>query len=519
MSVSTGDPVLDGLLRGGLPEGQPILLTGEPGTGKSTFAMQFLQTGLDAGEDCLFVSTEQSFGDIQQSFDNFAFDIDHDRLEIATIHATRGKTLESDEEELTLTTLSEEEEGLGGGFTAPFSGEYVEQYLTRFAPTDRIVLDSISGIRSLVDEAPRFRRVLIDFMRLFSDDFGATSILVGEDDVGWSSVGSTASDPIRYNAHGVLRTWREEVIGDLHPFLQVEKMRGLDHDTRPHLYEITADGLWLLPRSADSDEVSDWGATLSTGVRGLDELLGGGLLCGGATVLEHDERARHDLFVTEQLSSALADDWAVTFVPQMNATTGGLAACVGVGAEGVEELLSDDRLFVVDPGGTFGRDHRNVFYFDQRVSEYPTVRGAAWHLFSAVRPGSADRPVKELLSIHRRIRARSDDRPMLLVVNTGTLHSILTAGQLRQLRHREQINGVGPEDAALYVHNPDLLDGNVATFYADIADQVVRTRIREGIQFLTLRKSVHGRLDATRYVDTVSDPERVRVQSSVPPRR
>lgn len=519
MPVPTGSSVLDGLLRGGFPEGQPILLTGEPGTGKTTLAMQFLQAGLDAEEDCLFVSTEQSRADLEQSFEGFSFELDHANLDIATIHATRGKTLESDEEQLTLTTLSEEEEGLGGGFTAPFSGEYVEQYLNRFAPKDRVVLDSVSGLRTLVEASPHFRRVLMDIMRLFSDQFDATALLVGEEDSGWSTVGPTASDPIRYNAHGVIRVWREEVTGEHHPFLQVEKMRGVDHNSRPHLYEITARGLWILPRETKRNGSSDWGATRRTGIRGLDELLGGGLHRGGSAVLEHDARARHAPITTEVLSTALGDDWAVTFVPPMNATTEGLAGCVGLERDRVEELLDADRLFVVDPGGTFRRSHRNVFYLDRKVSEYPSVREAVRHLASAVRPGSADRAVKEVLSIHRSIRRRSADGPMLLVVNTGTLHSVLTADELRQLRHREQISVVDPEDVALYVHNPDLLSGNVATFYADTADQVLRTEIQQGIQFLQLRKSPHGQTDATRYVDTVSDPERVRIGSNLPRER
>jgi len=517
VTASTGSPGLDELLRGGLPEGQPILLTGEPGTGKTTLAMQFLQTGLDAGEECLFVSTEQSRADLEQSFSEFSFELDHTNLDIATIHATRGKTLESDEEQLTLTTLTEEEEGLGGGFTAPFSGEYVEQYLTRFVPKDRVVIDSVSGLRTLVDASPHFRRVLMDIMRLFADEFEATALLVGEEDQGWSTVGPTASDPIRYNAHGVIRVWREEIAGDQHPFLQVEKMRGVDHATRPHLYEITTSGLWILPREMKRGATSDWGATLQTGIRGLDELLHGGLQRGGATVLEHDTRAQHAPITTEVLSTALGGEYTVTFIPPMNATTDGLAACVGVAADRVQELLDAGRLFVIDPGGTFGRTHRNVFYLDRRVSEYQSLREAVRHLAAAVRPGSADRPVKEVLSIHRAIRRRSGDGPMLLVVNTGTMQSVLTAAQLAQLRHRERIGIVGPTDAALYVHNPDLLPGDAATFYADTADQVLRTEIQQGIQFLRLRKSPRGGTDATKYVDTTSDLERVRIQSSRPP--
>ena len=43
--VQTGFPVLDNMLQGGLPAGSITLLSGACGTGKSTFAMQFLYNG------------------------------------------------------------------------------------------------------------------------------------------------------------------------------------------------------------------------------------------------------------------------------------------------------------------------------------------------------------------------------------------------------------------------------------------------------------------------------------------
>jgi KaiC/GvpD/RAD55 family RecA-like ATPase len=39
--------MLDGMLGGGVPEERSVLITGGPGTGKSTIGMQFLQEGLE----------------------------------------------------------------------------------------------------------------------------------------------------------------------------------------------------------------------------------------------------------------------------------------------------------------------------------------------------------------------------------------------------------------------------------------------------------------------------------------
>ena len=43
--VATGIPGFDSILQGGIPFGTTILLSGACGTGKSTFAMQFLYNG------------------------------------------------------------------------------------------------------------------------------------------------------------------------------------------------------------------------------------------------------------------------------------------------------------------------------------------------------------------------------------------------------------------------------------------------------------------------------------------
>lgn len=76
--VSTGIPGLDDLIQGGLPPLSVTLLTGGPGTGKTTFCSQFLWDGLRNGEQCLYITTEELPGEIMadasqygMNFDNF----------------------------------------------------------------------------------------------------------------------------------------------------------------------------------------------------------------------------------------------------------------------------------------------------------------------------------------------------------------------------------------------------------------------------------------------------------------
>jgi circadian clock protein KaiC len=58
--VPTGIPGLDEMLRGGFNEGFSTMIAGAAGTGKTTFAVQFVHEGLQRGERCLLVGMEES---------------------------------------------------------------------------------------------------------------------------------------------------------------------------------------------------------------------------------------------------------------------------------------------------------------------------------------------------------------------------------------------------------------------------------------------------------------------------
>src|SRR5512138_707536 len=63
--ASTGVPGLDQLLHGGLPRGRMHLIEGEPGTGKTTLALQFLLEGRRLGEAGLYVTLSETTEELQ----------------------------------------------------------------------------------------------------------------------------------------------------------------------------------------------------------------------------------------------------------------------------------------------------------------------------------------------------------------------------------------------------------------------------------------------------------------------
>jgi circadian clock protein KaiC len=87
--VPTGIAGLDTLIEGGFPKGRSILVTGEPGTGKTIFALQFLAEGLARGEKAIYVAADEGSLDILEQAASVGWDLDQyvQRKELAILNA------------------------------------------------------------------------------------------------------------------------------------------------------------------------------------------------------------------------------------------------------------------------------------------------------------------------------------------------------------------------------------------------------------------------------------------------
>lgn len=73
--VPTNIPGLDDLLSGGFTEGSITMVSGPPGIGKSTMAMQYIYTGIvENDEPGLFITTENNVDDVIDYADSFGWD-------------------------------------------------------------------------------------------------------------------------------------------------------------------------------------------------------------------------------------------------------------------------------------------------------------------------------------------------------------------------------------------------------------------------------------------------------------
>lgn len=83
--VGTGVPGLDERIEGGFPKSSVSLVTGGPGSGKTTFCSQFVEEGLKNGDKCLYITTGQKPRAVREDAEEFGIDLDHDELTMAEI--------------------------------------------------------------------------------------------------------------------------------------------------------------------------------------------------------------------------------------------------------------------------------------------------------------------------------------------------------------------------------------------------------------------------------------------------
>jgi circadian clock protein KaiC len=87
--VPSGISGLDRLMEGGFPKGRSILITGEPGTGKTIFALQYLLEGLRRGEKGIYVAADEGPGDVIEQAASLGWDLDEyiSKKELAILNA------------------------------------------------------------------------------------------------------------------------------------------------------------------------------------------------------------------------------------------------------------------------------------------------------------------------------------------------------------------------------------------------------------------------------------------------
>lgn len=264
----TGVAGLDDVLRGGLSRGHVFLLEGEPGAGKTTIGLQFLLTGAAAGERCLYITLSETETELRDGAASHQWALDP---AIRVCELIPPETLLAGEQHQSLLYASDLE-----------LGETTRQIFAAVQSDipDRLVIDSLSEIRLLAQSSLRYRRQILTLKHFFAR-LGTTVLLLDD-------LTSEATDKTVHSiAHGVIRLEQNAPdYGAERRRLRVVKYRGQKYRGGHHDFAINTGGIDVFPRLIAAEHRRRIPRVqLSSGIGGLDELLGGGIESGSSTLI------------------------------------------------------------------------------------------------------------------------------------------------------------------------------------------------------------------------------------------
>jgi len=253
----TGIDGFDEITEGGLPTGRPTLVFGPAGSGKSLFALQFLVNGATRyGEPGVFLTFEEPRDDLVANTSSLGLDLaglERDGKLVIDVVTQRPETIVE---------------------TGDFN---LEALMVRVAwavekiGAKRVAIDSVESLFATFANRPAMIRSELQRLFRWLKANGLTAVITGERGVDTL----TRHGMEEYLADCVVLLDQRVIQEVSTRRLRVLKYRGSIHGTNEYPFLIGLDGMQVLPITslAMDQQVSD--ERLSTGMPGLDEMLGG----------------------------------------------------------------------------------------------------------------------------------------------------------------------------------------------------------------------------------------------------
>lgn len=216
------------LVKGTVPSSS-LLLIGPTGVGKTIFCKQFLYSGLIMGEPCIYVTTQESPEEIENSMKTFGFDVESykDKKLFRVVDGCSWK--------------------LGGASSSEYSIDSQQNYLTavsikiKKARQDlkniRLVLDSISELTALSspESVLNFLQILTARIRLEGGKAICT-VASGAHDEHFMNLSRLIFD-------GILEMKIDDSGKEIKRLLRIFSLKGVKHRTTWTPFEITDRGI------------------------------------------------------------------------------------------------------------------------------------------------------------------------------------------------------------------------------------------------------------------------------------
>lgn len=267
VAIPTGVPGLDQVLGGGYAENRVHLIEGQPGSGKTSMALQFLMDGAKQGELGLYITLSET------------------KAELCAVAASHGWSFDGIEifelipPELTLDPNAQQTILYSSELELGETVRMVMAEVERVKPK-RLVFDSLSEIRLLSQGSLRYRRQVLALKHFFLM-MGCTMLMLDDltseqDDLNLHSI-----------SHGVVRLEQIAALyGAERRRLRCIKMRAVKFRGGYHDFTIERGGLHVYPRLVAADHHVNFAAdVVSSDVEELDSIVGGGLDRGTSTLI------------------------------------------------------------------------------------------------------------------------------------------------------------------------------------------------------------------------------------------
>lgn len=227
MRIKTGIEGFDELVQGGLLAERVYLVSGPPGSGKTTFCVQYLAQGASLGDVGLYVTLLESPQNIIDDMSNYSMNVLTLIKMKKLLFADLGPRMEYGymDEMSEYITPDYEVSGTSHEREAPSPAMVFKEIAAYVAEYDvkRLVIDSVSAIRFTTRDLSLQEKEMNRFIRNLKK-LGCTTILISE-----------MTDPSAYSteqfaAHGVIFMHNFLYDKTMTRALQIIKMRGTKHD-------------------------------------------------------------------------------------------------------------------------------------------------------------------------------------------------------------------------------------------------------------------------------------------------